>query len=165
MSHFVGANLTQTYTSAQLRNGNTPKLGDVYHAANGNVYRFVHYQGGAGSVAGVADKAVYIFATSAASTGATTEVTMDLTDALPNNLAGILMAAAADQEYCWIHTRGFHTLATTLTSGADGAALGPGGADGACSHVETTSSATATKVQNGQVVDASAKIVFLNCMM
>lgn len=163
MVHFVGANLTQTWTAAQLLLGNSPKLGDVFEAANGKRYRFVKFDHGAGSVAAVAGKGAYIFATSAASTGATDTVTMDLTDALPGNLAGIFQSVPANGEYCWIQTWGLCTLATTLTTGGDGVPIGPGGADGALSDVDTTSSATAALPQHGFAIDASAKIVFLRC--
>jgi hypothetical protein len=164
MTSFAGANLTRTYTATQLANdGSAPGIGDIYHAKGGKKYKFVRYQAGAGTVAAVAGKAAYLYATSGSSTGNVNDVTMDLTDGLTGQVAGVLQAVIADQSYGWIQTWGTCTLATTLSSGADGDPIGPGAADGAMSRVEGTASAAASKAQFGYAIDASAKIVFLRC--
>lgn len=113
-------------------------------------------------------KAAYVFGTSAASTGAVDTVTMDLTDAVGAQalVAGVFLSVPGDGEYCWIQTWGTCTFATTFATGADGSAFGgppTAGTDGTLVHLETTSSATATKPQFGYIIDASAKIIFLMC--
>jgi hypothetical protein len=111
--------------------------------------------------------AAYYYAPAGAADANTYQtVTMDLTDALPNTVAGMFVSVPADLEYCWIQTWGYATLNTTLASGADGGVLGAtgsGGTDGVFTQCETTSSATAIKQPCGIIIDASAKLVFLKC--
>lgn len=168
MSTFVGANLTRTWTAAQLRDGSAPAVGSYYHAKNGKKYRFVLFDNGAGNVAAVAGKAAYLFGTSAASTGATDTVTMDLTDAVGayGVVAGVFQSAPADGEYCWIQCWGVCTLATTLATGADGELLAgalTAGTDGTMRHLEISGSGAGISDTCGYIIDASAKIVFLRC--
>ncbi len=169
MTTFIGANITQTYTTAQLQYGNAPGKGDTYETRDGKRYRFVLFDNGAGNVAAVAGMGAFLLGTGGQSTGATETVTLDKTDALnslASVLAGVFTSVPADGEYCWIQTWGVCTLATTLLSGADGFALGggvSGGTDGVLAHVETASSATAAFPQYGYIIDATAKIVFLRC--
>jgi len=161
MTAFIGASLTQTYTAADLtgaNSGKVPGIGDRYVDNSGKEYRFVKYNGGAGSVAAVANNFTYYYAPSGTSAGATTEVTSDLSDSAGVG-AGMLLAAPASGEYCWIQTRGEATLNTSLTAGADGNALTPVGSTDGTLDV----SALVTDHIAAIAVDASAKIVFITC--
>ncbi len=161
MTSLVGASLTNTYTSAQLTGSEAhkvPGIGDRYNTHDNRTYRFVRYLGGVGAVAAVAGNAVYFYAPSGVSTGVTNDVTSDLSDS-SEITAGVLMAAPATGEYCWIQTRGVATLTTALTAGADGDPLtASGSTDGTLDLV-----AAVTDPVAGYAVDASAKIVFLTC--
>jgi hypothetical protein len=161
MTSFVGASLTQTYTAAQLtgsESGKVAGIGDRYVDHTGKEFRFVQYNGGAGSVAAVAGNMTYYYAPSGTSAGATSVVTSDLSDSA-NVGAGMLMAAPASGEYCWVQTRGPATLNTALTAGADGNALTAAGATDGTLDV----SAAVTDFIAAVAIDASAKIVFLTC--
>lgn len=159
MTAFVGARLTETYTAAQLKDAKSPAVGDVYDdRANGKKYKFVLHDNGAGNVAAVAGNFAYYLAPSGASAGATTTVTSDLSDSAAVG-AGMWMAAPGDGEYGWIQTWGPATLNTALTAGADGNALTPVGATDGTLDV----SALVTDHVCAIAVDASAKIVFIQC--
>lgn len=161
MSGFIGADLTATYTAADLTGANSGKVfgvGDTYVDNTGKRYRFVLYNSGAGAVAAVAGNMAYYYAPSGASAGATTTVTSDLSDSAAVG-AGMLMSAPATGEYCWIQTGGSATLTTALTAGADGNALTAVGATDGTIDV----SALVTDHICAIAVDASAKIVFLTC--
>ncbi|MCZ7488537.1 hypothetical protein [Rhizobium rhizogenes] len=161
MTAFVGANLSQTYTAADLtgaESGKAPGVGDLYVSHDNKTYRFVRYLGGAGAIAAVAGNAVGFYAPGGVSTGVTNDVTSDVSDTAAN-LAGVLCAAPASGEYCWIQVGGVVTLTPALVSGADGNAL----------TLSTTTDGTlkvagAVTDSGGAVaIDASAKIVMLNC--
>ncbi len=154
MSTYIGANLTETYSS--LEAGNTPALGDIYAGDDGKRYRFVLYNGGAGSVAAVAGNFTYVLAPSGASAGLTTTVTSDLSDSAGVG-AGMLMSAPSSGQYCWVQIAGYATLNTALTAGADGNALTPVGATDGTLDV----SALVTDHICAIAIDASAKIVLL----
>lgn len=161
MTMFVGANLTQTYTTADLtgaNSGKVPGVGDRYVDNAGNEYRFVQYNGGAGAVAAVAGNFAYYYAPSGASAGATSVVTSDLTDSAGVG-AGVLQAVIASGDYGWIQTRGVATLTTALTAGVDGNALTPVGATDGTLDVSALVSDHICAI----AVDASAKIVFVTC--
>jgi hypothetical protein len=161
MTAFVGADLTATYTSANMTgadSGKVPGIGDRYVDHTGKVYKFVLYNSGAGSVAAVAGNMTYYYAPSGASAGATTTVTSDLSDSA-NVGAGMLMSAPATGEYCWVQTGGPATLTTALTAGSDGNALTAVGATDGTLDV----SGLVTDFICAVAVDASAKIVFLTC--
>ncbi len=161
MGFAVGASLTETYTAAQLtgaNSGKVPGIGDRIEDSNGNEYRFVRYRAGAGSVAAVAGNAVGFYAPGGVSTGVYNEVTSDVSDTAANG-AGVLMSAPAADEYCWIQTRGFATIATTLVSGADGNALVLSSTtDGT---LKVASAVTQTVMAH--CIDASANMVMLTC--
>lgn len=161
MTAFVGADLSATYTAAQLTGSEShkvPGIGDIYVSHDNKTYRFVRYLGGAGSVAAVANNFTYIYAPSGVSTGVFTDVTSDLSDSAEIG-AGMLLAAPASGEYCWIQTKGLATLNTALTAGADGDPLcATGSTDGTLDV-----SAAVTDVICAYAVDASAKIVVINC--
>lgn len=159
MTAFAGASLTEKYTAAQLTGseaGKAPGVGDRYVAHDGKEYKFVQYEAGSGSVAAVAGNVAYYYGTTGASSA--TVVTSDLSDSV-NVTAGMLMAAPADGEYCWVQTRGYATLNTALTAGSDGNALTAVGAtDGTLD-----ASAAATDHIAAIALDADAKIVLLTC--
>ena len=161
MTAFVGASLTETYSAAQLtgaNSGKVPGIGDIYVSHDNLTYRFVRYRAGAGVIAGVAGNAVGFYAPGGVSTGVSNEVTSDVSDTA-GNLAGVLVAAPAADDYCWIQTRGIVTLTPALVSGADGNALTLSSTtDGTLKVVGAVTDA------GGAVsIDASAKIVYLNC--
>lgn len=158
MTALIGANLTKTYTAAELSNdGSAPGLGDIYMDSDGKRYKFVKYNNGQ-AVAAVAGNFVYYHAASGTSAGEINEVTMDLSDSA-NVGAGVLQAVIADGSYGWIQTYGPATLTTALTAGADGNALTAVGATDGTIDV----SAAVTDFICAVAVDASAKIVFLTC--
>ncbi|MRG66103.1 hypothetical protein GH789_12530 [Rhizobium pusense] len=161
MTAFVGANLSASYTAAELtgaESGKVPGIGDLYVSHDNKTYRFVRYLGGAGAIAAVAGNAVGFYAPGGVSTGVTNDVTSDVSDTAAN-LAGVLCAAPASGDYCWIQVGGVVTLTPALVSGADGNAL----------TLSTTTDGTlkvtgAVTDSGGAVaIDASAKIVMLNC--
>lgn len=161
MTAFVGASLTESYTSAQMTGseaGKVPGVGDRYVDNTGKIYRFVQYDTGAGAVAAVAGNMAYYYAPGGASAGATTVVTSDLSDSAGVG-AGALMSTPGDGDYCWIQTGGNATLTTALTAGADGNALTAVGSTDGTLDV----SALVTDHICAIAVDASAKIVFLTC--
>ena len=113
----LGADLDQTFTS--LDEGKTPGLGDVFYGTGGKVYKFVQYDAGTAAAAGVAGEVTYY---SAAGGAQDFLVTSDVSDSV-NLGAGVLQAAVADAEYCWVQIKGPATLSIALTAGADGNAL------------------------------------------
>lgn len=159
MTSFIGANLTKTYTTAELRtDGSAPGVGDRYVDQDGKEYRFVQYNSGAGAVAAAVGNFAYYYAPSGVSAGATTVVTSDLSDSAGVG-AGVLQAVITSGNYGWIQTKGNATLTTALTAGADGNALTPVGSTDGTLDV----SALVTDHICAIAVDASAKIVFLTC--
>lgn len=161
MTALVGATLDATYTAAQLTGSEShkaPGIGDIYVSHDNKRYRFVRYLVGAGAIAAVAGNAVGFYAPGGVSTGVSNDVTSDVSDTAAN-LAGVLMAAPGNGEYCWIQIGGIVTLTTALVSGGDGNAL----------TLSTTTDGTlkvagAVTDEGGAVaIDASAKIVMLNC--
>jgi hypothetical protein len=159
MTAFVGANLTKTYTLAELQTDGTGfSVGDRFVDNDGKEYRFVKYNTAAGAVAAVAGNMAYYYAPGGVSAGASTEVTSDLSDSAGVG-AGALMAVIANGSYGWIQTRGVATLTTALTAGADGNALTVVGATDGTLDV----SALVTDYICAVAIDASAKIVMLTC--
>lgn len=155
MSAFVGANLTETYTAAELLAAGVGfQAGQKYFANDGKVYKFVQYETAAGSVAAVSGNICYYYAPSGASAGATTVVTSDLSDSAGLG-AGVLQSAPLDGEYCWIQIKGSATITPALTAGADGNALTATGATDGTLDV----SALVTDSIVAYAVDASAKII------
>lgn len=151
----IGARLDGVWTAAQLLNqGDAPGLSDHFEDGNGKVYKFVQYDTGAGPVAAVIGNVCYLYAVSGVSAGQHNIVTSDLSDSAGVG-AGVLMAAPADGEYCWIQVKGVATLTTALTAGADGNALTPVGATDGTLDV----SALVTDSICAYAVDASAKII------
>jgi hypothetical protein len=161
MTSFVGAQLDQSYTAADLTgasSGKAPGIGDIYVSHDNKRYRFVQYNSGAGAIAAVVGNAVGFYSPGGVSAGATNVVTSDVSDTAAN-LAGVLMAAPASGDYCWIQIGGVATVTTALVSGADGNAL----------TLSTTTDGTlkvagaVTDAGGAEAIDASAKIIMLNC--
>ncbi len=152
------AQLTEPFTSEQLRNGSAPGIGDTFTDNAGKRYRFVQYNSGAGAIAAVAGNAVGYYAPGGVSAGAVNVVTSDVSDTA-GVLAGALMSAPATGEYCWIQVGGDAIITTTLVSGADGNAL----------TLSTTTDGTlkvvgaVTDSGGARCIDASAKQVLLFC--
>lgn len=142
----LGADLDQTYTS--LDEGKTPGLGDVFYGTGGKIYKFVQYDAGTAAAAGVAGEVTYYLGAGGAQDFI---VTSDVSDSV-NIGAGVLQAAAADQEYCWVQIKGPATLTIALTAGADGNALTAVGAGDGTLDV----SALVTDVIVAYADDASA---------
>ncbi len=155
MAILIGANLTRTYTAAQLAQEGPCQVGDYFFGTAGKVYKFVKFNNGVGNVAAVVGNVCYYYAVSGASAGQTTEVTMDLTDSGGIG-AGVFQSVPADGEYCWIQIKGVATLTTALSAGADGNALTAVGATDGTLDV----SAAVTDAVVAYAIDADAKIVF-----
>lgn len=154
MSIIVGFDKTKVYTSTDVEEGKGFTVGMEYSHYDGNTYRFVRYDTGAGGIAAVSGQVAYYYAPSGTSAGATTVVTSDLSDSAEVG-AGVLWSAPGDGEYCWIQTRGPATLSIALTAGGDGDPLTPtGSTDGA---LDVT--AAATDHRCAVAIDADAKII------
>lgn len=123
----------------------------------GKEYCYVQYDSGTAALAAVAGNVVYWDGDTSA-TATTRRVTMDLSDT-QNICAGMLMAVIPHLGYGWIQTKGLATLTTALTAGADGNALTAVGATDGTLGV----SALVTDNICAVAVDASARIVFLDC--
>jgi hypothetical protein len=157
MGYIAGAELTATYTAAQMTgadSGKAPGIGDLLTDSSGKCYKFYLYDTGSGAVAAVAGNVCYFYAPGGTSAGATTTVTSDLSDSAEIG-AGVLMAAPGDGEYCWVQVTGAATLTTALTAGADGDPLTPTGSTDGTLDVVTA----ATDAVCAYAIDASAKIV------
>ena len=150
----AGADITQTYKTAELAEGKTPTVGEVMFAPLGKAYKFVQYNAGAGSVAAVAGNICYYYAPSGTSAGSTTVVTSDLSDSA-NLGAGVLQAVIPSGDYGWIQIKGDATITPALTAGSDGNALTAVGATDGTLDV----SALVTDAIVAYAVDASAKII------
>ena len=148
MSYIIGLLPNTVDTTPQF------KLGAVGQTSDGNLYKYVQYETGAGSVAAVAGNVCYYYAPAGVSAGSTTVVTSDLSDSAGLG-AGVLQAVLADGEYGWIQIRGRATITPALTAGADGNALTAVGATDGTLDV----SALVSDSIVAYAVDASAKII------
>jgi hypothetical protein len=154
MAMLMGAELDRAFTSTDIEQGRAPSVGDVFFGTAGKVYKFVQYDTGAGSVAAVVGNVAYYYAPGGTSAGADTVVTSDLSDSAQVG-AGVLMAAPADGEYCWVQIKGSATITPALTAGADGDPLTPTGAtDGTLDVTAATTSHICAFA-----IDASAKLI------
>lgn len=132
MGILSGANLSQTWTT--LDEGNTPGLGDLFYGQGNKIYKFVQYDAATAAVAGVADEVAYYYTLDGHKNNI---VTSDVSDSIDIG-AGVLQAAAADQEYVWVQIKGPATLSIALTAGADGDMLTPTGAGDGSLDVSAT---------------------------
>lgn len=161
MTAFVGAQLTQTYTAADLtgaNSGKVPGVGDIYVSNDNKTYRFVRYRAGAGSIAGAAGNAVGFYAPGGASTGLTNEVTSDVSDTA-TVLAGVLAGAPAADEYCWIQVTGVAVITPALVNGADGNAMTLSITTDGSLRIPTA----VTDSCGAVLIDLGTKTVMLNC--
>lgn len=90
---------------------------------DGNWYKWVQYDTGAGGVAAVVSNVAYYYTLDGYKNN---QVTSDLSDSVEIG-AGVLMSTPGDGEYGWIQIKGPATLNTALTAGADGDPLTPTG--------------------------------------
>jgi hypothetical protein len=161
MTAFVGASLDQTYTAGRLTGSEShkvPGLGDIYVSHDNRRYRFVRYLAGAGAIVGVAGSAVGFYGPAGNSAGAVYDVTSDVSDT-NGVLAGVLVGAPADGEFCWIQTGGPVVLTPALVSGADGNAMTLSSTtDGTLKVV-----AAATDYQGAVLIDSGTKTLMLAC--
>jgi hypothetical protein len=148
MSYIIGIIPAAVDTTPQF------KLGSIGQTSDGNLYKYVQYDTGAGPVAAVAGNVCYYYAPGGTSAGSTTVVTSDLSDSAGLG-AGVLQAVLADGEYGWIQIRGRATITPALTAGVDGNALTAVGASDGTLDV----SALVSDVIVAYAVDASAKII------
>lgn len=121
------------------------------------VYKWVTYNTGTGTVAAVAGNTCVYHGDDAVVASTSADVTSDITDGVVT--AGVLQAAPTTGQFCWIQIKGVAVLTTALTAGADGNALTSVGAGDGTLDV----SAAVTDHVAAVAIDASAKIVMLDC--
>jgi hypothetical protein len=151
--NLIGVNLTNVRTSAQ---GPEFRLGTVYRDEDGKQYKYVKYDNGTGNLTCVAGNVAYYMGLTGSDSGTT--VTMDLSDTGAVG-AGVFQGVIEDGGYGWIQTKGYATLTTALTAGADGNALTAVGATDGTLDV----SGLVTDFICAVALDASAKLVLLTC--
>lgn len=135
--------------------GDKEGIGTLRREGN-KTYKWVKFDNGDAIAAAVGQAVGY------KKTGyATCVVTPDIseTDSVP---AGVMQAVVPDGYYCWIQIKGPCTLATTVTSGADGAPF-VFGADGVFVKSALTGNAQVNEILAGWSDDDSGKIVVLTC--
>ena len=148
MSYIIGMDVSEVSDTP------THNLGQKGMNDDGNTYKYVQYDTGAGSVAAVSGQVAYYYAPSGASAGAVNVCTSDLSDS--NEVgAGVLQSAPTDGQYAWIQIGGTTTLTIALTAGADGDPLTATGATDGTLDV----TAAATSPVCAFAIDASAKII------
>lgn len=118
MSFIIGVDFTKTGTALDYALGTLAKDDD------GNIYKYVQYKAGAGTVAAVAGNVAYYYTLDGYKLN---QVTSDLSDSIELG-AGVLVAAASADDYCWVQIKGAATVTTALTAGSDGDPLTPTGA-------------------------------------
>lgn len=111
-----------------------------YREENGRGYRYVKYDGGAGSIAAVAGQiAFYLGDTNDTTEGAANtfwEVTSDVSDSHRNKVAGVLTAVIADEGYGWLQTRGPASVVfNNDDDAAEGMSVISANTDGTCDTV------------------------------
>jgi len=121
------------------------------------IFKWVKYEAGTGSVAAVAGNCVVYHGDDSVVLDTEADVTSDYTDGA-GVVAGVLQAVIADESFGWIQIKGVAILGLALDSGADGNELIVGTTDGALAVRALATSHTA-----GVAIDATAKIVLLDC--
>jgi hypothetical protein len=119
-----GTGLAASFSGPLTRIDTTEKepLGS-HRLEGGKWYKYVKYDTGAGSVAGVAGNVCYYYTLDGYKFHT---VTSDLSDSIELG-AGVLQAALGDGQYGWIQIKGPATITPALTAGADGDPLTPTG--------------------------------------
>ena len=120
------------------------------------VFKWVKYNDGT-AVPAVAGNAVVYHGDDAVTLDVAAEVTSDYA-AGAAIVAGVLMAAPLDTQFGWIQIKGIVVMNLALDSGLDGNNLIVGTTDGSLAVA-----ALAATMVAGYAVDATAKIVLLNC--
>lgn len=120
------------------------------------VYKWVSYNDAA--VAAVAGQCVVYHGDDSVVADSAADVTSDYSDGASGVIAGVLQAAITDQEFGWIQIKGVAILSIALDSGTDGDELIVGTTDGSLAV-----RAAVTEMTAGVALDATAKIVLLDC--
>ena len=129
----------------------------VIRREGAKTYKYVKYNQGVGTVAAVAGN-MTAYKSDVSYGPAAAEVSSDVSDSLTVP-AGMLMSAIPHGSFGWIQIKGIATLNTALVSGADGNAL----VMSATTDGTLKVAAAVTEVVAGAAIDASAKIVALDC--
>ena len=132
---------------------------------NGKVYKWVHFKNTTATVAAAAGSLVGYGAVTGYDNSL---VVADLSDADAQVLpAGVTLATItgtlATSYYVWIQIKGYTTLDTAITSGADGAPIYLTTTDKTAAKAVEADSAAVYKNVCGIAIDASAKTVALDC--
>lgn len=133
-------------------------LGDIRWVGN-KCYKYVQYSTGSGTVAATAGSAVVYEGTAGL---AGNIVTKDYTDGIC--VAGILAAAPADNEYCWIQIKGPVVTTVAFTSApVAGQPMTIGTADGALTELAISGNAVANGQQTVGFAITTDNDVLLDC--
>ena len=155
MSYVIGMDISEVSDTP------TFNLGQKGMNDDGNTYKYVQYDTGAGSVAAVSGQVAYYYAPSGASAGAVNVCTSDLSDSAEIG-AGVLQSAPTDGQYAWIQIGGTTTMSIALTAGADGDPLTPtGSGDGT---LDVTGAATSAVCAYAVDAAGAAPIIALAFM-
>jgi len=131
------------------------------------IFKWVKYNSGGDAIACVAQGMTYYHGDDGVVLDSAAEVTSDLSSSGAAGAeigAGVAVAIIANGSYGWIQIKGITILAVTLTSGIDGDRLTPTGAgDKTLAAVDIASVTTANTMICAIALDASAKIVLLDC--
>ena len=146
--YIIGIDPTDTRTADQ---GPAFALGSLGTTSNGTIYKYLKYDGGAGSIAAAAFNVAYYDTLDGYKLFTCTS---DLSDSIEIG-AGVLQAVIASGEYGWVQIKGPATITPALTAGADGNALTAVGATDGTLDV----SALVTDAVVAYAIDASAKII------
>lgn len=153
----IGYDIDQVYTAAQLDEGKTPAVGDIFWDRS-KCYKFVLYAEGTGALDLAAGDVVYYVDDTGY--GAST-VTADVSDATGQELgAGVAVATVdTDATYFWIQIKGAATVLQTIGgTPADGDPLTcVGAADKALTKAAESDTGAVYKPVVAFGVDVSAK--------
>lgn len=121
---------------------------------DGNIYRYVRFDNGAGNVAAAAGAVCYRGITSVTTSGHFWRVTSDVSDVDAAFAAGIFVSVIADAGYGWIQTKGYYATVKKQTGSGNGwvkgdvlLALPSSTADGKAGRWITTATITTAPVR------------------
>ena len=103
----------------QVDDAATFLVGQLGQTSDGKTYKYLQYSDGTGNLDAAGGDVVFYSGATGYDTGT---VTVDATDAVGVG-AGVAQTAMTDGQFGWFQVRGFATLSTALTGGADGNAL------------------------------------------